>query len=79
MTTCCWIAKIVLVVSLLSVAAAISTPKGRLPLALRGVRKMMRLDRGEVAMKERDGKPVSSQRKALAFLLILLAVLIAVF
>lgn len=79
MTTCCWIAKIVLVVSLLGVAAAISTPKGRLPLALRGVRKMMRLDRGEAAMKERDGKPVSSQRKALAFLLILLAVLIAVF
>lgn len=76
---CYWIVKIVLVVLLLGVAAAISTPKGRLPLALRGVRKMMRLDRCEAAMTEKEKCPVSSLRKVLAFLFILLAVFIAVF
>ena len=37
-----WVLKIIAVVALLGVAAAISTPKDRLPLALRGIARIMR-------------------------------------
>ena len=74
-----WIVKIVLVVALLGVAAAIATPKGRLPLALRGVKKMMRRDRGETGADPADkGAPVSGGRKFLAFLLVIIAIIVTV-
>ena len=63
------------VIGLLAVAALLATPPNRLPLALRGLRKM--LGRPGGTEKERD-RPVSALRRLLAFVLILLAFLLAV-
>lgn len=60
--------RVIAVVALLGVAAAIATPRGRLPLALRGLQRML----GRPA-KETAGEPVSARRRILAFLLVLLA------
>ena len=38
---------VVLVIALLGAAAALATPPGRLPLALRGVYRVLKKDRGE--------------------------------
>ena len=74
-----WIVRIVLVIGLVGVAAAIATPKGRLPLALRGVRRIMKMDRGEKTCgTEEAGRTVPGWKRALAILLVLLAVLICV-
>ena len=74
-----WIAKIVLVIALLGAAAVVATPKGRLPLALRGVKKMVREDRGETGPdRSAKGEPVSAGRKLLAFILVIAAVVAAV-
>ena len=66
-----WIARIIAVVALLCVAAAIATPKGRLPLALRGLQRFLRKDRGLGPAGE--GAPVSTGRRLLAFVLVVLA------
>ena len=63
------IARLVAVLALLCVAAAIATPKGRLPLALRGVAKLFRISGEEQA--------VSVWKRLLAFVLVLLAILLA--
>lgn len=63
------IARIVVIVALLCVAAAIATPKGRIPLALRGMAKMFRITTEE--------KAVPAWKKAVAFLLVLVAVVVA--
>ncbi len=73
-----WVVRIVLVVALLGVAAAISTPRGRLPLALRGLKRMMRQDRGEKATTATDsGVSVPTWKRLIAFILVLAAVVIA--
>lgn len=76
-TVAYWIVKIALVVVLLGVAAALATPKGRLPLALRGLEKLMRKDRGE----GRTAPPVpaspSGRKRFFAFVLVIIAILIA--
>ena len=73
-----WIVRIVLVVALLGAAAALATPKDRLPLALRGVRRIMRLDRGEQATQPSDdGEAVASWKRLVAFVLVLAAVAVA--
>ena len=73
-----WVVRIVLVVALLGVAAAISTPRGRLPLALRGLKRMMRQDRGEQAANPADsGETVPMWKRLVAFVLVLAAVVIA--
>jgi hypothetical protein len=64
--------RVVAVVALLGVAAAIATPKGRLPLALRGLQRAL----GKTAT-ETAGARVSGQRRLLAFLLIVAAVVLA--
>ena len=46
---------VVLVIALLGAAAALATPPGRLPLALRGVYRIMRKDRGESAAPPDSG------------------------
>lgn len=69
-----WILRIIAVVALLGVAAAIATPKGRLPLALRGLQRFLRKDRGQANAP--DGEPVSPARRFLAFVLVLLAALL---
>ena len=63
------IARLVAVVALLCVAAAIATPKGRLPLALRGVAKLFRISGEE--------QTVPAWKRLLAFVLVLLAILLA--
>ena len=49
------IARLVAVVALLCVAAAIATPKGRLPLALRGLAKMLKSAAKQVKVKTSQG------------------------
>ena len=73
-----WIVRIVAVGALLGAAAAIASPKGRLPLALRGISKLLRQDRGECAASESEPS-VPLARRLAAFLLVLLAVAVAVF
>ena len=63
------VARLVAVLALLCVAAAIATPKGRLPLALRGVAKLFRISGEE--------QTVPAWKRALAFVLVLLAILLA--
>ena len=63
------IARLVAVLALLCVAAAIATPKGRLPLALRGVAKLFRISGEE--------QTVPAWKRLLAFVLVLLAILLA--
>ena len=75
------VARLVAVVALLCAAAALATPKGRLPLALRGVMKVLRADRGECAARAEAGGcegRVPAWRRCVAFVLVLCAVLLAV-
>lgn len=71
------LARLVGVLALLIVAAMLATPPGRLPLALRGVYKILRRDRGLS-----DGVPAADAaptwKRVLAFLLVLLAAGLAV-
>ena len=74
------VARLVAVVALLCVAAAIATPKGRLPLALRGVAKLLARDRGQTqstAVEDCRLQSVSAGKRTLAFLLVILAVILA--
>ena len=73
-----WIAKIVLVVALLGVAAALATPKGRLPLALRGLKRILDRDRNRSADDGCGGSGPSATRRFVAFVLVVLAVLVVV-
>lgn len=74
------ILRLVLVVALLGAAAMLATPRGRLPLALRGLQRLMRRDRGESAARPEDaGERVSLAKRLLAFLLVLLALVLALF
>ena len=86
MTALVWIAKIVVVVALLGVAAAIATPKGRLPLALRGLKKIVDRDRQSSTAVDSRGQPTavdgsrtapSAAKRFLAFVLVLVAILVA--
>ena len=61
--------RMVAVLALVCVAAALATPKGRLPLALRGMAKLFRVQGEERAV------PV--WKRLLAFLLVVLAVVLA--
>jgi len=66
---------VVLVIALLGAAAALATPPGRLPLALRGVYRIMRKDRGESAAPP-DSGPAQLWRRVLAFVLVVIAALL---
>ena len=74
------IARVTAVVALLAAAAAFATPKGRVPLALRGV---MRVLGREGALPQAGGmaagEAVSPARRLVAFVLVLLAVSVAAF
>ena len=65
--------RVIAVVALLCAAAAVCTPRGRLPLVLRGLKRT--LDAKPSAADR--GENVASWRKALAFLLLLAAVAVA--
>ena len=80
MSTVFQIARLVAILALLCVAAAIATPKGRLPLALRGVAKLLARDRGQAKSTSADScrlQSVSAGKRFLALLLVLLAILLA--
>ena len=87
-----WIGRIIAVVALLCFAAALATPPGRLPLALRGLQKMLRKDRageapshvGEASSppQQKNVHPTTSPtaspaRRFAALLLVLLAAVLA--
>ena len=86
-----WIAKIVAVVGLLGAAAAMTTPKGRIPLALRGILRVVKGESGSCSGRGscsgscsgrgrgrgRDGEEVAGWKKAVAFLLVLAAAAVA--
>ena len=72
------IARLVAILALLCVAAAIATPKDRIPLALRGLAKMLRKDDIQAfEHSEHSNIQVSPARRLLAFFLVLLAILLA--
>ena len=85
------IARICVVVALVCVASALATPKGRLPLALRGLAKMLNAvpDAPRVAgavqsdapsfatRRGRRGYGVSPVKRVLAFALVVFAVILA--
>ena len=72
------IARLVAVLALVCVAAAIATPKGRLPLALRGLAKMMGNDGIRTfEHSEHSNIQVSLARRLLAFVFVLLAIILA--
>lgn len=64
--------RIVAVIALVCVAAVIATPKGRVPLALRGLSRILGWSRAATA-----GEQVPPGRKAIALLLVLLAAALA--
>jgi len=66
------IARVAAVIALLGVAAAISTPKGHLPLALRGIFKTL----GK-SVSDAKGSAVLLWKRIVAFLLVLAAVALA--
>ena len=67
--------RIVVVIACLCVAAAIATPKGRIPLALRGVLRVLRNDLG-TQPGDVSEPVVSRKRRIVAFLLVLVAVIV---
>ena len=73
------IVRICAVIALVCVAAALATPKGRLPLALRGLAKLLHQDDSRTVAASATSAPpsVSLAKRLFAFLLILLALLIA--
>lgn len=67
--------RFVLVIALLAAAVALLTDRARLPLALRGLRRV--LGKGASA-REDSCPPVSQARRIVAFSLVVLAFLVAV-
>ena len=63
------IVRIVAVIALVCVAGALATPKGRIPLALRGVARLFKISGEE--------QKVPGWKKLVAFLLVLGAIAIA--
>lgn len=69
------LASVVLVMGLVLVAAALCTPKGRIPLALRGINKILRRDGAAAPAQPPEKVPL--WRKLAAFILVLVAFFLA--
>lgn len=63
--------RVILVILLVVFAAVLSTPKGRLPLAIRGLAKILRRDGKNAATNEVKEVPI--WKKTLAFVLVIIA------
>ena len=72
------IARLVLVLALLIVAAVLATPPGNLPLALRGVYKILKRDGALPHGDVRDEGRAPLWKRLLAFVLVLIALGLAV-
>lgn len=68
--------QVVVVMALVVTAAVLATPKGRLPLALRGLANLLRRDSGAAVPRETKAV-VPVRKRLLAFLLVVLAFLLA--
>lgn len=68
------ILKVIAVIALLVLAAMLATPKGRLPLALRGINKLLRRD-GTSANQSSVVAP--TWKRLIAFMLVVLATILA--
>ena len=66
-TTVAQVARVVAVVAMLGIAAALATPPGRLPIALRGLARLFH------AKCPADGRGVPAWKRALALVLVLSA------
>ena len=72
------IVRIVAVMALVCVAAAVLTPRGRVPLALRGICRILRKDRALAgAVPDGSVEPVPLRRRLLGLLLLFLAFALA--
>ncbi len=69
--------RVLAVIGLVVAAAAVATPKGRLPLVMRGLLKVMRKTGAAPAAEAREAQPVSLARRLGAFALIVLAAALA--
>lgn len=69
--------KVFLVIGLLALAAVISSDKGKLPLALRGLKKILAADRGEKNAASPEKVRPSGLKRFIAFLLVVAAIAIA--
>lgn len=71
--------RVILVILLVVTAAVLSTPKGRLPLAVRGLAKILRKDASQSGLTRRSSQaePVPAWKKFLAFILVILAALLS--
>lgn len=71
--------RFILVIILLGVAAILATEKGKLPLALRGMKRVLQRDAGISRQPGPAGEGgVPTWKRLLAFLLVLVAFLVAV-
>ena len=70
--------RVAAVVILLCISSAIATPPRRLPLALRGLKRILQKDKG-LAVDSESEKSVSATRKIISILLLVLAVFIALY
>jgi hypothetical protein len=68
-------ARVAVVIALIGGAALLATPPGKLPLALRGIRRMLRKDIGDNS-REIEVK-VPAWRRFVAFLLVMAAAALA--
>lgn len=68
------IIRICAVMALLVIASIISTPKNKIPLALAGIRRILKQQLGNSEKPE----PVAAYKRLIAFLLVIAAAVIAV-
>jgi hypothetical protein len=68
-------ARVIVVIALLIVAACLATPPGRVPLALRGIKRILNRDSG--VAEDTGASAASLRRRFFAFLLVLSAAALA--
>ena len=68
-------ARVIVVIALLIVAACLATPPGRVPLALRGLKRILNRDSG--VAEDTGASAASPRRRFFAFLLVLSAAALA--
>lgn len=69
--------RFIFVIAFLGLAAALLTDRNRLPLALRGLKRVLKKDEG-VSKESANVSTVTPKKRLLAFILILLAFVVAV-